>query len=145
MLGPGTAEKSELQCQRARQPPHLDGRGPSTTLGATDVARPGDLDAQHSHFIMVDNDDAPGMRSRFERYVSDFDISGDEIQTPKLLLVVGGDEETFKAIHASLDPRDKSTGASIPVLVLADTGGCAEDIYRYIFGYEGRKTGWNTP
>ena len=37
MLGPRTAENSKPQCQHARQRPHLDARGPSTTSAAADV------------------------------------------------------------------------------------------------------------
>ena len=37
------------------------------------------------------NDACVGFRNRLEKYISDFDISGDEIQTPKVILVIGGD------------------------------------------------------
>lgn len=48
------------------------------------------LNRHHTHFVMVDGADAMPFRMRLEKYISDYDISGDEIQTPKVLLVVCG-------------------------------------------------------
>ena len=51
-------------------------------------------------------------RNRLEKYISDFDISGDEIQTPKVVLVIGGDARAFRIVRDSLDAQDPSTGLS---------------------------------
>lgn len=40
----------------------------------------------------------------------------------------------FKWIRDALDKADLATGTSVPVLVVADSGGCAEDIYNYVLG-----------
>ena len=44
------------------------------------------------------------------------------------------DVSAFKWIRDALDKDDPATGTSVPVLVVADSGGCAEDIYNYVLG-----------
>ena len=66
--------------------------------------------------------------AQFERYISSNDVSGDQIQTPKMLLVISGAGDIFKIVADSLDPDDVETQTSIPVLVVADSGGAAADI-----------------
>ena len=47
----------------------------------------------HTHFIMVEGFDGNGAKSfreRLEMHISSNDVSGDEIQTPKMLLVISG-------------------------------------------------------
>ena len=48
--------------------------------------------------------------------------------------MLGGDASVFKWVRDVLDHTDDAH--SLPVLVLADTGGVAEDIYRYVLGPE---------
>ena len=51
-----------------------------------------------------------------------------------------GDEATLEYVAHSLDPnRD---GASVPSLVVGDSGGAAQDIYDYVIGAEGA---WGAP
>ena len=99
---------------------------------------PFDLDAHHSHFIMVDHEDvrtsvnhSAALRGSVEKYISDTDISKDNIQTPKVLLVIAGGASAFGHIRDQLDPFDPKTGTAVPVLVISDSGGAAEDIARY--------------
>jgi hypothetical protein len=99
---------------------------------------PLDLEPNHSHFLMVDADDAAAsitsaqlLRGSVEKFISDTDVSGDNIQTPKVLLVMGGGAEAFAVIRDQLDPYDPKTGTAVPVLVIADSGGAADDIHAY--------------
>ena len=97
-----------------------------------------ELDPFHTHFLMVedsegadDNTKARQVRAEFERYLSSNDVSGDGIQTPKVVLVMSGGIQTFKQVRDALDPTDPSTGTSVPVLVITNTGNAAEDIAYY--------------
>lgn len=94
---------------------------------------PINIDTHHSHFFMVDDKliTAELLRGTIEKYISDTDISKDSIQTPKVVLLIAGDAAAFKHIRDQLDPSDPQTGTAVPVLVLADSGGAAEDIHRY--------------
>lgn len=98
-----------------------------------DVIQPIELDVQHSHFLMVDGppENADLLRGTIEKYISDTDVSNDNIQTPKVVLCIAGGASVFKHIRDQLDANDASTGTAVPVLVLADSGGAAEDIYNY--------------
>ena len=58
-------------------------------------------------------------------------VSGDGIQTPKLLVVIGGDASTLEWVRNGLDDKDPATLTAVPVLVIAETGGAASDIYLY--------------
>lgn len=62
-------------------------------------------------------DAAKRFRQRLEKHISSRDVSGDQIQTPKMTLVISGDAEVFDWVVASLDEDDQSTGTSVPVLV----------------------------
>lgn len=44
------------------------------------------------------------------QYISDTDVSKDNIQTPKVVLCIAGGASAFKHIHDQLDPTDISTG-----------------------------------
>ena len=92
-----------------------------------------DLDSSHTHFIVVDGtqEDAEGLRDRLEYYLSSNDVSGDGIQTPKLLVVIGGGPATLKWVRNGLDKEDEATQTAVPVLVIAKSGGAASDIWRY--------------
>ena len=92
-----------------------------------------DLDSSHTHFIVVDGpqEGAEGLRDRLEFYLSSQDVSGDGIQTPKLLVVIGGDAATLEWVRNGLDDKDPATQTAVPVLVIAKTGGAANDIWRY--------------
>ena len=134
-----------------------------------------ELDPRHSHFLMVDGGraEAARLRAEFARYISDHDVSKDGIQTPRMILLVGGDAASFKYIHDALDPSDPLTGTphksephyygsryvhtrlsqslvllrtclvtslgelllsgtAVPVLVVSDSDGAAEDIFRFV-------------
>jgi hypothetical protein len=91
-----------------------------------------ELDASHTHFLMVDGENAVPFRQSVERYISDTDLSDDQIQTPKVVLVIGGDLAVLRTVCKALNPDDESTGTSVPVLVVADSGGAAADIYEYV-------------
>ena len=92
-----------------------------------------DLDSSHTHFIVVDGpqEGAEGLRDRLEYYLSSQDVSGDGIQTPKLLVVIGGDAATLEWVRNGLDDKDPATLTAVPVLVIAESGGAANDIWRY--------------
>ena len=96
-----------------------------------------ELQRNHSHFVMVDGPNVIPLRRRVERYISDEDISSDAIQTPKMVLVVGGDLAVLRTVRNALNPKDVSTGTSVPVLVAAESGGAARDIFDYCSGWEG--------
>ena len=98
-----------------------------------------ELEEHHSHFVMVEGDGAVSFRERLERHISSNDISGDQIQTPKMLLVISGDAHVFEWVLKALDKDDPSTGTSVPVLVLGDSGGAAQDIWEYWGG------SWDAP
>ena len=88
------------------------------------------LDPYHSHFIMVDDgtessSSAALFRYNLRMYISNHDVSGDEIETPVLSLVFNGDEQTLLMAYHAL----KDDGS--PVIVFCDTGGAAADLYRY--------------
>ena len=59
---------------------------------AADSLTKQDLDSRHTHFIIVDGplEGADGLRDRLEYYISSQDVSGDGIQTPKLIIVING-------------------------------------------------------
>jgi hypothetical protein len=98
-----------------------------------------ELDPYHTHFLMVDGvakqvmaegggnesgnesgETALMARGRFEKYISSNDVSGDGIQTPKVVLVVAGGLATFRLVRNALDPTDEATGTSVPVLVVTN-------------------------
>ena len=93
------------------------------------------LEPNHTHFIMVDDGSdgelgsERGFRSAFEGFLCDNDVSGDEVRTPMVCLVINGDETTLQRVLNALDPRRE--GAARPVLVLVDSGGAAADIHTY--------------
>ena len=105
--------------------PGMFKRPAATTKGSFE------LEDHHSHFVMVEGDGAVPFRERLERHISSNDVSGDQIQTPKMLLVISGDENVFEWVLKALDKDDPSTGTSVPVLVLGDSGGAAHDIWQY--------------
>ena len=53
-----------------------------------------DLDSRQGYYIVVDGglEGADGLRDRLEYYISSQDVSGDGIQTPKLIIVINGSE-----------------------------------------------------
>ena len=60
------------------------------------------LDSAHSCLLMVDaHGGGAAFRARLERRMSSFDISGDGIRTPMVLLVIGGDVSTFQHVAAA--------------------------------------------
>ena len=66
------------------------------------------------------------MRSDIEQHISNHDMSGDGIETPVVTVVIGGDPKdmrTIEHVHSAL--RFKN-----PVVVLAGSGGTADDICR---------------
>ena len=92
-----------------------------------------DLDSRHTHFVMSDGglEGADALRDRLEYYISSQDVSGDGIQTPKLLVVINGDVSTLEWVRGGLDDQDPATLTAVPVLVIAESGGAASDIWRY--------------
>ena len=115
------------------------------------------LDALHSHFVLVDDGSADGqagerkLRGQLERYLCEHDVSGDGVKTPMVLFVINGDVESLlwviealepqssESIHDSPSKRARRLAPSVssvcstrPVLVMADSGGAAEDIFNYI-------------
>ena len=86
-----------------------------------------ELEGLHTHFLLVDNHAAADFRSRFERRISSFDISGDGCRTPQVVLCIAGDAAMFEKVATAL-------GGAAPVLVLKDTGGAALDIFKYVLG-----------
>lgn len=93
------------------------------------------LEPNHTHFLMIDDGSDGGLgsergfRSALEGYLCDNDVSGDEVRTPMVCLVINGDETTLQRVLNALDPRVE--GAARPVLVLVDSGGAAADIHTY--------------
>lgn len=75
--------------------------------------------------------DASSVRSALEKYLSSNDVSGDGIQTPKVVLVIAGGLSTFREVRNALDPTDASTGTSVPVLIVTNSGYAAQDIAYY--------------
>ena len=45
----------------------------------------------------------------------------------------------------ALDEKDKSTGTSVPVLVIGTSGGAAQDIYEYVMGGDPSNISWEKP
>jgi hypothetical protein len=66
---------------------------------------------------------------QLEEYISQHDISRDDILTPNLVLLVGGGGNALIEVLENLYVIDETTGSSIPCLVLKDSGGAAEDIW----------------
>ena len=114
-----------------------EGRGGSSKVAPKQPARESltlhDLDSRHTHFVMSDGglEGADGLRDRLEYYISSQDVSGDGIQTPKLLVVINGDVSTLEWVRGGLDDQDPATLTAVPVLVIAESGGAASDIWRY--------------
>ena len=151
-----TAETALLE-ENSNGQVHLYGSGDNVAYAAKrgSIAGAGvvPLDPHHTHFLLVDGKpvaavdgkpvaaaDAAGvattppelvLRSAFERLICDEDVSGDGIETPKVVLVAGGDATTLRWVKDALDPHSTVSGKSRPVLVLADSGGAAADIWRY--------------
>ena len=134
----GTYTPVHATSPNARAPSHPTGSpgspGGSRTHGESS------LDQYHTHFILVDeveeatveaeSTESSLFRGVLERFISDNDVSKDGIQTPKVLFVLGGDQQTLRVVRDALDPNDVSTGTSVPVLVLPDSGGASADIWR---------------
>ena len=92
-----------------------------------------ELDANHTHFFITRNggeDAALNFRNELRKYCSLNDLSHDDIQTPQVLLLISGDASVFKKVHDALDEEDPETNASVPVLVISDSGGAAADVIR---------------
>ena len=114
-------------------------RRPLPSSAARDEAAAAPLCRLHSHFLLVDSGSADGqsgerlLRRQVERYLCEHDISGDGVKTPMVLLVINGDVESLeRAIEALETPSgEPSSGSARPVLVMADSGGAAEDIFNY--------------
>ena len=70
-------------------------------------------------------EEAESFRLRLERYISDNDVSGDHVQTPQLLVVVGGDVSTLEHVALVLEAADHASGTALPCLIVADSGGAA--------------------
>ena len=79
-----------------------------------------ELDSHHTHLVIVDGEQeaANGLRDRMEYFISSQDVSGDGVQTPKLLLVVGGDASTLDWVCNGLDASDSATLTAVPVLII---------------------------
>lgn len=103
------------------------------------------LEAYHTHFLLVDNFAASHFRARLERRISSFDLSGDGVRTPQVILVIGGDADTFETVARALDESDPATGTGVPVLVIKETAGAALDIYNYVYGTAKAPTSWPPP
>eukprot|EP00966_Prymnesium_polylepis_P191566 4439249-Prymnesium_polylepis.1 len=58
------------------------------------------------------------------------------------MLVIGGGVSIFKKVYDALNPEDEDTQASVPVLVIADSGGAASDIAAYCGDYATVATSW---
>ena len=101
-----------------------EGRGGSSKVAPKQPARESltlhDLDSRHTHFVMSDGglEGADGLRDRLEYYISSQDVSGDGIQTPKLLVVINGDVSTLEWVRGGLDDKDPATLTAVPVLVI---------------------------
>ena len=80
-----------------------------------------ELDSHHTHLVIVDGEQeaANGLRDRMEYFISSQDVSGDGVQTPKLLLVVGGDASTLDWVCNGLDASDSATLTAVPVLIIS--------------------------
>ena len=52
------------------------------------------------------------------RHLAPDQVSGDGIQTPKLLIVIGGDASTLEWVRDGLDDKDPATLTAVPVLVI---------------------------
>jgi hypothetical protein len=65
------------------------------------------------------------LRHTLRMYISNNDVSGDEIETPVLSLVLNGDEQTLLMVYHALNDDNS------PVIVFRDTGGAASDLYHF--------------
>lgn len=101
----------------------------------TSYAGPDDLHLQprHSHFLLLEDDARGGkgdgrgrLRKGLENFINEEDLSGDGVKTPIVLLVVNGGAETLERLCDALseEPQD-------PILIVAGTGGAADDIFAY--------------
>ena len=91
------------------------------------------LEACHSHFIFIDCDAehdgvdvGRDMRNAIQQHISNADLSGDGIETPCVAVVIGGDVKdlrTVEEVKYALECHN-------PVVVLAGSGGTADDICR---------------
>ena len=115
-------------------------RRPLPSSAARDEAAAAPLCRLHSHFLLVDSGTADGqsgerlLRRQVERYLCEHDISGDGVKTPMVLLVINGDVESLLSVIEALETptsSESSSGSARPVLVMADSGGAAEDIFNY--------------
>ena len=115
-------------------------RRPLPSSAARDEAAAAPLCRLHSHFLLVDSGTADGqsgerlLRRQLERYLCEHDISGDGVKTPMVLLVINGDFESLLSVIEALETptsSESSSGSARPVLVMADSGGAAEDIFNY--------------
>ncbi len=107
------------------------GRAETSVTTAADF----ELDANHSHYLFVEGNAhhaAQGFRERLECYLSSHDLSGDGVQTPRILLCISGDESSLDWIASALDPDDPTTGVPVPCLVVADSGGAAQDVFECV-------------
>ena len=108
-----------------------------TGLGKNSRSTSSRLDQMHTHFLLVDDGSADALggdrkvREGFERYLSENDASGDGVQTPVVMLLINGDAHSLQLVVDALDPNDPVSGGARPVVVMADSGGAAEDIFQY--------------
>jgi hypothetical protein len=105
----------------------------TSSAGASEAAGGGggggELEPFHTHFLLTDGRGASRFRARFEKRISSFDISGDGVRTPQVVVVVGGGPSAFERVAMLLEQ-------GVPVLVVRETGGAALDIYKYILGVD---------
>lgn len=100
------------------------GSRPASPLSSPKLAALGqngiELDSHHTHFVIVDGQQeaANSLRDRIEYFISSQDVSGDGVQTPKLLLVVGGDASTLDWVRNGLDAADSATLTAVPVRII---------------------------
>ena len=129
--GAQAAPKLRRRARAHHNPYEIDKRHPSLRTSSRE------LDPRHTHFVISSGDrlSAGALRADLERHISNNDVSGDRIQTPKLMLVIGGGARIFKKVYDALNPDDADTQASVPVLVIADSGGAASDIAAYFGDY----------
>ena len=107
--------KRAVKCGSKPGSPHA-----SPKLNPSEGKRGIELDSHHTHLVIVDGEQeaANGLRDRLEYFISSQDVSGDGVQTPKLLLVVGGDASTLDWVRNGLDAADSATLTAVPALII---------------------------
>jgi len=130
-FAPWSLVAENLALSRKAGEMHYYRTGKAIVAPASETQQQFPLDPCHSHFLLVDNgstrlDAAREVRTKLRHYISENDVSDNDITTPVLSLVLNGDITTMRVILSAVKTERS------PVVLLTETGGAAGLLYEYM-------------